>query len=78
MDGAARRAAERKKWPIRRYQLGDEPSDDLSATTTAAERLAMVWQLTFEAWRLAGRDIPSYSREATPGRVIRVAHESNG
>ncbi len=58
-------------WPIRRFDLGDEPSDDLSASTTAAERLAMVWPLTVRAWRLAGREIPDYQRSEMPGRVLR-------
>jgi hypothetical protein len=40
-DAAARRAAQRSNWPVRRYRLGEEPSDDLSASTTAEERLAM-------------------------------------
>lgn len=53
------------------YRLGEEPGDDLSATTTAEERLAMVWTLTLEAWRLAGRELPNYERSAMPVRVIR-------
>jgi hypothetical protein len=33
-------------------------------------RLAMVWQLTMESWRLAGREIPQYKREDTPVRYV--------
>jgi hypothetical protein len=69
-DDAASRAAARKSWPIRKFQLGEEPSDDLSATTTAAERIAMVWQLTQDAWASAGLKIPDYSRQETPVRVL--------
>jgi hypothetical protein len=72
-DGSERRrrAAARRDWPVSIHRLGQEPSDDLSATTTAEERLAMVWPLTLEAWRLAGRELPSYARAEMPVRVIR-------
>ena len=66
---ADRRRA-RRNWPIRRYDLGHEPSDDLSAHTSAAERLAMVWPLTLVSWALAGRQIPDYERENTPGTLL--------
>jgi hypothetical protein len=69
-DDAASRAAARKSWPIRKFQLGEEPSDDLSATTTATERVAMVWQLTQDAWASAGWTIPEYSRQEIPIRVL--------
>jgi hypothetical protein len=69
-DRAARVLA-RRGWTIRRFALGEEPGDDLSATTTPAERLAMMWPLAVEAWTLAGRSIPEYRRSEMPGRVIR-------
>jgi len=70
--GSAETAAEaRRSWPIRRYRLGEEPSDDLSDVSTAAERLGMMWPLTRDAWRLAGREMPEYTRAEAPGRVIR-------
>ncbi len=47
------------------------PPDDLPATTTAAERVEMVWQVTLDAWALAGRTIPDYPRNEAPVRVIR-------
>lgn len=40
------RVLDPKQWPVRVYRLGEEPTDDLSATTTADERLAMVALLT--------------------------------
>ena len=67
---ADRRRA-RREWPIRRYDLGHEPLDDLRAHTTASERLAMVWPLTLVSWRLAGREIPDYERADTPGSLLR-------
>lgn len=69
-DAAARRAA-RAGWPIARYELGAEPSDDLSDVTTAAERVAMMAELAEAAWRLAGRPLPSYDRRHMPGRLFR-------
>jgi hypothetical protein len=36
------RRGERAHWPVRIYRLGEEPSDDLSATTTAEARIEMV------------------------------------
>jgi len=64
---------DRSHWPVRKFPLGAEPGDDLSATTTAEERLAMVWPLTLEAWRLAGLPLPTYTRSETPVRVVRLA-----
>jgi len=53
---------DRRAWPVRAYRLGAEPPDDLSASTTAAERLAMMWPLAMEAWELTGRPLPQYAR----------------
>ena len=67
-----RRARERRDWPVRKVRLGQEPPDDLCSTTTAAERLAMVWQLTLDAWAMAGREIPDYLRSEMPIHVRRL------
>lgn len=72
-DQAARRSS-RQSWPVRKYRLGQEPGDDLTAITTAEQRFAMMWPLAVEAWRLAGREIPDYDRAHTPIRVIRPGH----
>ena len=66
----ARRAA-RARWPIVRFRLGEEPSDDLSDVTTPAERIAMMWPLAEAAWRLAGRPLPTYERRNIPSRLFR-------
>ncbi len=60
----------RAGWPIVVRGL-DEPDDDISDVTTAAERIAMMWPLAQEAWRLAGRPIPTYDRAHTPTRIFR-------
>lgn len=67
------RAAARRSWPIRVYRLGEEPDDDLSATTTAAERLAMMWPLAVDAWTLSGQAIPDYPRNEMPIRILRAS-----
>lgn len=64
------RARGRRNWPIRRFRQGQEPGDDLSASTTAEERLAMMWPLAREAWTLMG-GVPDYPRAQAPGRVVR-------
>ena len=68
-------ATERGSWPIRRYRLGAEPSDDLSDSTTPEERLAMMWPLAREGWLLAGRPLPMYSRENLPSRIFRCGEQ---
>lgn len=74
MERAARAAA-RRAWPVRKFRLGEEPSEDLSATTSAKERLEMMWPLAVDAWALAGRKIPDYPREETPARLLRRGKE---
>jgi hypothetical protein len=72
MDDASRtRAAARSTWPVRIFRLGEEPDEDLSATTTAEERLGMMWELALRAWLLSGRELPEYDRRHTPIRVVR-------
>ena len=56
----------RGAWPVRRYRLGEEPGDDLSGSTTAEERLAMMPGLAAEAWALTGAPLPRYERRDTP------------
>jgi hypothetical protein len=63
--------SDRSKWPIRRYALGAEPPEDASDDTTAAERIAAMWPLAVEGWKLAGRPMPAYDRSNIPGRFFR-------
>jgi hypothetical protein len=65
------------RWPVRRVRLHDAPSDDLSAVTTVAERMAMMWPLALEAWRIAGRPLPSYGRAEVPGRWVRPGERTD-
>jgi hypothetical protein len=57
--------------PVRIFRLGEEPPDDLRETTTAAQRLEILRELTKRAWTLSGRPFPSYSRRQIPIRVVR-------
>jgi hypothetical protein len=70
-DAAEWRRAARAHWPVRRFPLGEEPPDDLSEVTTAAERVAMMWPLAEEAWRIAGLPWPTYDRQSMPSRLFR-------
>lgn len=56
---------------VRIARLGDPESDDLSETTTVAERLDMVALLTRRMWELTGRPFPSYDRAEMPVRIER-------
>lgn len=64
------RTTARNSWPVRKHRLGEEPSDDLSDSTTAEERLQMMWQLAVEAWSLTDRPIPDYKRDEAPVRKL--------
>ena len=61
---------DRSHWPVRKFALGSQPGDDLSAETTAEEHLEMVWELTLEAWSLAGLPLPTYARHEAPVRCV--------
>jgi hypothetical protein len=61
----------RQSWPVRKFRLGSEPSDDLSESTTAEERLEMMWPLALEAWSLGDRPLPDYRRSDAPVRRLR-------
>ncbi|MBM4380411.1 MAG: hypothetical protein FJ086_14130 [Deltaproteobacteria bacterium] len=68
---AAARAAARAGWPGLKTTLAEAPGDDLSASTTAEQRVAMVEELSVQAWSLTGRPFPKYTRAEMPGRIIR-------
>ena len=70
-EAEAQRRAARAAWPIARFALDDDAADDISAVTTAAERIAMMWSLAETAWKLAGRPLPTYDRRNMPARVFR-------
>jgi hypothetical protein len=70
-EDRAGRARNRAHWVGRRHELGQEPDEDLSATTTMEERLGMMWRLALDAWAWRGEPLPRYDRASIPGRVLR-------
>lgn len=69
-EAQERRRAARASWPIARFRLGEEPSDDLSEVTTPVQRIAMMRFLAETAWTVAGRPWPRYARENIPARLF--------
>ena len=72
VDAPAPTPVDRTSWPVRVYRLGAEPPEDLSATTTAEERLAMMEPLALEAYALSARSWPAYLRAESPVRLRRL------
>jgi transcriptional regulator with GAF, ATPase, and Fis domain len=68
----SRTGIDRKTWPVHVYRLGEEPPDDLRASTTPEERLAMMWPLAVEAFSLSGKPMPDYRRVAAPVTLRRL------
>jgi hypothetical protein len=64
---------DRSHYPTRLLRAGDPEAgnDDLSATTTAAERLGMVEVLTRRCWALMGHPIDGTRLQRHVGRIIR-------
>jgi hypothetical protein len=58
--------------------LGEEPLDDLSAVTTVAERIAMMWTLAESAWKVAARPLPEYDRGQAPTRLFPPGTRQDG
>lgn len=70
MDDTDRRKA-RKNWPIRRFSLGQEPVYDERFTESVSGRIARTWKLSREAYALSGKELPVYSRNSIPGKILR-------
>lgn len=76
MDSDAKARADRRRqqaaqWPVRRFDLGQEPARDPLDRSTVDERLAMMWPLAKEAWAVAGKPIATYKRRDMPGALTR-------
>ena len=50
--------------------LADEGREDHKVYGTAAQRLALVEELTREMWLLGGKDLPAYQRSEIPLKVF--------
>lgn len=62
----------RAAWPIRQFRLGEEPGEDLSASTTAEDRLAMMWPLALDAFSLGAAEGKALPRADWPVKVRRL------
>ena len=73
------RTSTRAQAPARVLRLTDRQVDDLSASTTAEERIAMVAVLSERMWEITGLPLPAYSRSTMPVRVVRrgIANPEN-
>jgi hypothetical protein len=60
---------------IKVVPLHSDAAGDAHVGGTAAERLAMVTELTLLGWELSGRDLPSFTRANMPMQVFRRGHE---
>jgi hypothetical protein len=76
-DAQTRRAA-RAAWPVMVRPIDGTADDDLSAVTDPDQRIRMMWPLAVEAWLLAGRSLPTYTRAETPSRVFRAGEPRPG
>lgn len=71
-DGAEGRRAARRYWPGAKLTLkASEASANAPPASTPSERVAMVWQLTLDAWAMSGAPLPTYTRAAMPGFMSR-------
>jgi hypothetical protein len=71
-NSQSERAKARASWPVQVYTLGEEPGEDLSASTTVEQRLAMMWPLALESWTFSSKPLPSYTRETMPVSTRRL------
>jgi hypothetical protein len=55
--------------------LASEEAGDARVGGTAAERLALVGELSRRMWALTKRPIPSYTRKTMPVRVTTLADQ---
>lgn len=64
-------ATDRSAYPVRKLRLEDEGGDSGVRDCTPSERVAMVWQLTVQAWAFKERNWrePRLRRDAV--RVVR-------
>ena len=70
-DDMATRARNRSDWPVQRVSSDADQELSLMKSTTPSARLEMMWRLAVDSWVMSGRSIPDYTREESPGRLIR-------
>ena len=65
-------ARHRDAWPVRVFRLGEEPSDDLTSSTSAEERFEMVAMLSARMVEFAPTPVPPAMPRGQPVRVVRL------
>lgn len=60
---------DRSELPVRWTRLEDQGKERDLEGTTAAERLAMMWPLTVQAWAFMGEDV---AESRLPRHVVRI------
>jgi|SoiMethySBSTD1v2_1073268.scaffolds.fasta_scaffold4202873_2 hypothetical protein len=74
-DGFEVRCRARANWRVRLVALGDDETEPMLGTVE--ERLAATWELTLQAWAIAGLPLPTYERHQAPVRMGRLGDESS-
>lgn len=69
-DPTARAKRRRAAWPVAVRRLREAAPPRMYGTP--ASRLRAVEELTQQCWALAGKSLPSYTREEIPVRVTRL------
>ena len=70
-DDMATRARNRGDWPVQRVSADADQELSVMKTTTPSARLNMMWRLAVNSWVMSGKRFPDYSREESPGLLIR-------
>ena len=65
----ARAERRRRTWTIKRVPIDTAIQ---AADSTIAQRVARMWQLSIDPWVLRGEPLPTYTRSAMPGRMVRA------
>jgi tRNA A37 threonylcarbamoyladenosine synthetase subunit TsaC/SUA5/YrdC len=65
------RAEARANWPGSLTTLAEQSDAAIVLHGTPGERVAMVWQITLDAWASSGKPLPEYTRANMPGRLVR-------
>ena len=60
---------DRSHWPVRKFKLGEEDDSDDYSRFTPSERVAMVWEITKDAW--AFKD-PNWRESEFRRDVVRI------
>ncbi|HYV97175.1 MAG TPA: hypothetical protein VE967_06960 [Gemmatimonadaceae bacterium] len=66
-------AFDRSKMTVRVVPLSDQRAGDARVAGTAADRIALVRELSERGWSLTGRPLPSYTRATMPVVITSLA-----